>query len=110
MSKPLEDLRKIHDIQSQNGNWDYDPYMHGLMNGLEMALATMEDRDPKYWKAPNEWLSDKTYKDKEEAFKRIVEGVTEVYQASKEQFMETCPCKDCGMWRLRRGARAQVAE
>jgi hypothetical protein len=36
--KKLEDIIKI---QCSTGNWDYDPYMHGLANGLLLAQATI---------------------------------------------------------------------
>lgn len=52
----LEDLIKI---QSQDGNWNYDPYMHGLANGLILALATLKGKEPKYLDAPKEWLCNK---------------------------------------------------
>lgn len=46
------------DIQGANGNWNYDAYMHGLYNGLEMALSAIEDREPIFRDAPEEWLAD----------------------------------------------------
>ena len=44
----VEELKKVHAIQGSNGNWDYDEYMLGLFNGLEMALSIMEDREPEF--------------------------------------------------------------
>lgn len=49
----LEDLIKV---QSSDGNWNYDPYMHGMANGMILAKAVMEDKEPKYLDAPKEWL------------------------------------------------------
>lgn len=57
MSK-IGELRKVHAIQGDNGNWNYDPYMHGMFNGLELALAIMEKREPNYKEAPKKWLID----------------------------------------------------
>lgn len=54
----LAAIRSQLNVQGQNGNWNYDPYMHGMYNGLECALATMEGRDPEYRKAPDEWIYD----------------------------------------------------
>jgi hypothetical protein len=48
------------DIQGRDGNWNFDPYMHGLYNGLECALATIEDRPVAYRDAPPVWLRDLT--------------------------------------------------
>lgn len=53
---PLETLRELTEIQGQHGNWNYDPYMHGMYNGMELALATMEGRAPEYKPPPKEWL------------------------------------------------------
>lgn len=43
--------RKIKEVkwqQGQKGNWDYDEYMRGLYNGIELADAIIEDREPIY--------------------------------------------------------------
>jgi hypothetical protein len=32
--------------------------MHGLFNGMELMLATVEDREPIYKDPPDEWLCD----------------------------------------------------
>lgn len=55
----LAQLKEVRDIQAYSGNWNCDPYMHGLYNGLEMAVATLEGREPKFKKAPKVWLIDK---------------------------------------------------
>jgi len=57
-AKQLEDLKTVYDIQSNKGNWDYDPYMHGLFNGMEMMISIIENREPKFRKAPKKWLAD----------------------------------------------------
>jgi hypothetical protein len=43
-----EKLRDITKIQSNRGNADYNAYMHGMANGLILALAIIEDADPKF--------------------------------------------------------------
>jgi len=60
MEKQLQDLRDITNIQCSNGNWNYDHYMHGMANGMILALATLEGKKPEYLDAPNEWLRDKS--------------------------------------------------
>lgn len=56
----FEGLRNALDIQGQHGNWNCDPYMHGMYNGMEFALATLEAREPQYREAPEKWLLDKS--------------------------------------------------
>lgn len=55
--KRLQELRDVHAIQGTHGNWNDHPYMLGMFNGLELALAIMEDREPQYREAPDTWLS-----------------------------------------------------
>ena len=57
MSK-IQTLRNIHKVQGYNGNWNYDPYMMGLYNGLEMALSIAEKREPYFKDAPEVWVCD----------------------------------------------------
>jgi hypothetical protein len=45
----VEEARKI---QGMKGNWDMDEYMRGVYNGLELAMACLEDRDPIYKDSP----------------------------------------------------------
>jgi len=59
IDKRIKDLKEIVDIQCDDGNWNMDPYMHGLANGLILGLATVTDKDPKFKEAPEKWLSDK---------------------------------------------------
>lgn len=54
-------IKNIQDqirIQCQNGNWNYDPYMHGMANGLICAYSTMMGIEPKYLDAPKKWIKD----------------------------------------------------
>jgi hypothetical protein len=59
MAKGLEALRDVEAVQKSDGNWNYNSYMHGMANGLILALAIMEDRDPVYLDTPAEWLADR---------------------------------------------------
>lgn len=63
-SNRIKDLKEIVKLQGENGNWNFDPYMHGLYNGLEFGLSLMEDREPEFREAPERWLSNHTLKQK----------------------------------------------
>ena len=39
-------IRKYHDLQGQDGVWDCNDYQLGFFNGLELALAYFEEREP----------------------------------------------------------------
>jgi len=53
--KKLEDLIKI---QADDGNWNYNDYMYGLLNGMLLAQSVFDDKTPDYPDAPNQWISD----------------------------------------------------
>lgn len=57
-SKLVNSVREMRDVQGMDGSWNMDPYMHGLYNGIEFALALMEQRDPAFRDAPEKWLAD----------------------------------------------------
>jgi len=54
----VESVRQMRDVQGMDGNWNCDPYMHGLFNGIEFALSLIEVREPKFRGAPEKWLCD----------------------------------------------------
>ena len=41
-------MKEVHRVQGADGNWDYDPYMLGLFNGMEFMLSLLEDRNPDF--------------------------------------------------------------
>jgi hypothetical protein len=53
--KKLEDLTKI---ACADGTWNYDPYFHGMANGMILCLAIAKDEPAKFLTAPKEWLGD----------------------------------------------------
>ena len=44
----LKKLKEMHAVQGTDGNWNFDDYMRGLFNGLELALSLMEERPPEF--------------------------------------------------------------
>ncbi len=62
MKTGLEALKGVMEVQCSDGNWNYDPYMHGMANGLILACALMEggvwNDEPFFLQAPEKWLSD----------------------------------------------------
>ncbi len=37
----IETLNEVKKVQGVSGNWDYDPYMHGMYNGMELCIAIL---------------------------------------------------------------------
>lgn len=61
-----EDRQSLSDIiavQTSNGNWNYDAYMHGLANGMILGkhVAFDEAGEPPFLDAPDQWLADKPF-------------------------------------------------
>lgn len=50
----LQPLKDALGIQRKDGNWNSDPYMLGMYNGLEFALACLEGREPDYKSFPED--------------------------------------------------------
>lgn len=47
--KQLQEVsRDILKIQGSDGNWNYDPYMHGMFNGMEFFVSMLECRPPEF--------------------------------------------------------------
>ena len=44
----MKQLNEMLIIQGQTGNWDTSSYNCGLYNGLELAQAILENREPIY--------------------------------------------------------------
>jgi hypothetical protein len=68
---PLQQLEELTDVQSTNGNWNWDYYMMGLANGLILALHTMrgDQGEVPYKSKPDEWLCDRYERLKAQGFK-----------------------------------------
>lgn len=59
----IKSIQEVKRIQGMDGNWNYDPYMLGLYNGIEFALSILEDRQPDFRTIENskfKHLPDKT--------------------------------------------------
>ncbi len=46
--KKMASLRNLLNIQGENGNWNYDSYMCGMYNGMQLMMSVIEARDPEY--------------------------------------------------------------
>ncbi len=55
--KRLDELRDCTELAKSRGNADANDYMRGMANGLILALATMEGKDPEYLDWPEDSAS-----------------------------------------------------
>lgn len=51
----INKLQDLIDVQATPGNWDYDPYMNGLLNGMLIAQSVLKDVEPNFPDSPKEW-------------------------------------------------------
>ena len=58
LEEQLKTIKTLHEIQGSDGNWNHDPYMMGMYNGMELLLAILEARDPVYKETPDVWGKD----------------------------------------------------
>lgn len=58
MEDKIKELQKMLDVQCANGNWNYDPYMHGMANGMIFSMSVLTGNEPEYIEAPEKWLCD----------------------------------------------------
>ncbi len=65
----IENIEDVVNIQKSSGNWDYDPYMHGLLNGMLFiqSFVSGESFDP--YDAPKRWTKKRLYE-------RIINKIT----------------------------------
>ena len=49
-------MKEMLKVQGREGTWNYDPYSHGMFNGMELVVALAEGRDPVFRKAPEKWI------------------------------------------------------
>lgn len=48
LAEKVNKLRDVKEVQGYQGNWNYDNYMCGLYNGLELAMCIIENREPEF--------------------------------------------------------------
>jgi len=57
-------IKELLRIQGSDGNWNHDPYMHGMYNGMELIRSLVDgDNNPQYKMPPKVWIKDTIPKD-----------------------------------------------
>jgi len=81
--EPVAKMREMLEVQGRDGTWNYEPYFHGMYNGMELMLALAESRDPVFRKAPEKWLNTPP--------QREWQGLTnKEYEAMAEKYVTNC--------------------
>lgn len=53
IKKRIESLRDVVKVQGNDGNWNASDYMLGYYNGLELALAIIDHKEPVFRELPD---------------------------------------------------------
>lgn len=77
-AKTVAILENLVAIQSSPGNFNYDPYMFGMANGMILMLATVTGTEPAYLDPPKKWLHDKDHKNESPSVPRQPRGAAPV--------------------------------
>ncbi|WP_373894449.1 hypothetical protein [Virgibacillus sp. CBA3643] len=54
----IDDMKGLLEVQGADGNWNYDSYMLGMYNGMELMAAIAEGREPVFRESPALWVKD----------------------------------------------------
>ena len=55
----INSIDELVNIQCSDGNWNVDPYMHGMANGMILVQSIISGKPPEFLDAPKKWLSKK---------------------------------------------------
>lgn len=91
LERRLGEFKDLVRIQCSTGNFDYDGYMHGMANGMLLAEAVLEGREPEYKVAPERWLSKQAQFESENVrvltgLKQELEKIRAEYRCHPENF------------------------
>jgi hypothetical protein len=76
-NKILKDANDVLNIQAQKGNYNYDSYMLGLYNGMEMIVSLFEQREPKFKSGKDiKFLHETDYKSRNEKAVEYIKNTT----------------------------------
>ena len=88
-AKIIKKVRELMEVQGSDGNWNYDPYMHGMYNGMEMIVSILEERDPEFRNAPDVWLRDSVQTMNNFKWSETTTTTSEYYYNTFEDYFKT---------------------
>ena len=63
MKEAADKIKGLIDIQKQNGNYNYDEFMYGMLIGMEAVYYSLLEEEAQYTEKPEKWLKDSIPKD-----------------------------------------------
>lgn len=56
MKEATDKIKGLIDIQKQNGNYNYDEFMYGMLIGMEAVYYSLLEEEAQYTEKPEKWL------------------------------------------------------
>ena len=81
MKEATDKIKGLIEIQKQNGNYNYDEFMYGMLIGMEAVYYSLLEEEAQYTEKPEKWLSNKAYND-------FVEGMRPMTEEERESLDE----------------------
>jgi hypothetical protein len=63
MKEATDKIKGLIEIQKQNGNYNYDEFMYGMLIGMEAVYYSLLEEEAQYTEKPEKWLKDSIRKD-----------------------------------------------
>ena len=63
MKEATDKIKGLIEIQKQNGNYNYDEFMYGMLIGMEAVYYSILEEEAQYTEKPEKWLKDSIPKD-----------------------------------------------
>lgn len=57
MNEAAQKIKGLIDIQKQNGNYNYNEFMYGMLIGLETAYYSLLEKEAEFTKHPEKFLA-----------------------------------------------------
>lgn len=89
LEKRIEEVKDVHQIQMSPGNGEYDEYMTGMANGLELAVSILENREPKYVSFEPKELNPRLVNEYMNTHVYLVQNKADDYNNCRTELVET---------------------
>jgi hypothetical protein len=88
-------IKGLIDIQKQNGNYNYDELMYGMLIGMECAYYSLIEQEAKYTEKPEKWLKDSIQEDFKPKVAKGCEHWRCFVEVSDDGSKRSLICPDC---------------
>ena len=95
MKEATDKIRGLIDIQKQNGNYNYDEFMYGMLIGMEAVYYSLLEEEAQYTEKPEKWLKDSIPKDFKPKVAKGCEHWRCFVEVSDDGSKRSLICPDC---------------